>query len=93
MVFLSLLFHVGWTVRKIEVVIDRVLNLAWNLNLGVQRVKLDVEFVHVELLFLILELGYRVTIFISGGLVVRVLFGVFLLFLFVLLITSNSFKR
>ena len=89
----SLLCHVWRAVGQIKVVIDRIFNFAWYLNLRVQSVELDIELVHVEFLFLRLELLYRISIFIHWRLVIQVLFDSLLFFFLVLLFSKKQLSE
>lgn len=60
----SLGVDIGWRVGQVEVVIDVVSHLVRDVDRWVQCVKLNVEFIQIELLSFVLNLLDRVAVFI-----------------------------
>ena len=63
--FVSLARQVRWRVRQIEVVIEWVLDLVWNVDGWVVHVELFIELVDVQLLAFVLQLFDRLSVLIG----------------------------
>ena len=61
----SLAREVRWRVGQIEVVIERVLDLVWNVDGWVVHVELFIELVEVQLLAFVLQLFDRLSVLIG----------------------------
>ena len=73
------------SVGQIKIVVDMLDDLVGDIDRWVSSVKLDVELLHVHLVFLVGNLLYRLTIIVLGFLLIQELFLLVCLFLFVLL--------
>ena len=63
--FVSIARQVGWRVRQIEIVIEGVLDLVWNVDGWVVHVELFIELVEVQLLAFVLQLFDRLSVLIG----------------------------
>ena len=87
----SLSTQIGRLIRQVEVVVDVLSDLVWNINRRVHRVEFDVELIHVQFLFVVGNLLNWLTILIRRFLLFEELLLVVDLLLLVFLIVKQTY--